>query len=97
MPWKATSAVLGIYENTECATSPSIAFMMVLVANINRNIILADMEAYAGNVRKGGKLIFSGFYVDDIPLIRSRAEELGLTFEDFTENLNWASTLFIKQ
>lgn len=69
----------------------------LLVANINRNIILADMEAYAGNVRKGGKLIFSGFYVDDIPLIRSRAEELGLTFEDFTENLNWASTLFIKQ
>ena len=54
------------------------------------------MEAYARAVNTGGSLIFSGFYTDDIPMIRSRAEDLGLTFVDFTENLNWASTLFIR-
>lgn len=68
----------------------------ILVANINRNIILADMEAYVKAVVPGGSLIFSGFYSEDIPMIRSRAEELGLTFVDFTENLNWVSTLFTR-
>jgi len=69
----------------------------LLLANINRNIILADMEAYARAIKSGGQLVFSGFYVDDIPMIRARAEQLGLAFADFTENLNWASVLFIRQ
>lgn len=68
----------------------------LLVANINRNIILNDMEAYVKAVNPGGSLIFSGFYTEDIPMIRSHAEALGLTFIDFTENLNWASTLFTR-
>ncbi|MCM1028899.1 MAG: 50S ribosomal protein L11 methyltransferase [Pseudoflavonifractor sp.] len=66
----------------------------LLLANINRNIILADMEAYARAVKPGGRLIFSGFYSADIPLIQERAASLGLTLIDSTDNLNWASTLF---
>lgn len=66
----------------------------LLVANINRNIILADMEAYRKAVKTEGYLIFSGFYEADIPMIRTCAEGLGLSFVDFTENLNWVSVLF---
>lgn len=69
----------------------------LLLANINRNIILEDMHAYVRAVRPGGQLVFSGFYVEDIPMLRSRAEELGLDFVDFTEDNNWASTLFVKK
>lgn len=66
----------------------------VLVANINRNIILADMALYKEAVKHGGSLIFSGFYEDDIPMIRQRASELGLTYVDYTENERWVSVLF---
>lgn len=68
----------------------------LLTANINRNIILGDMAAYKDATADGGLLIFSGFYVDDIPMIRSRADELGLTFIDYTEHDRWVSTLFRK-
>lgn len=66
----------------------------ILLANINRNIILADMGAYKDAVKPGGQLIFSGFYEADIPIVRARAEELGLTFVDFTENEHWVSVIF---
>ena len=51
----------------------------VLVANINRNIITADLPAYASRLRPGGTMILSGFYEQDIPVIMAVAEPLGLT------------------
>lgn len=66
----------------------------LLVANINRNIITADMAEYVKAIKKGGQLIFSGFYVQDIPVVRDCAEKLGLTFVDYNENLNWVSLRF---
>lgn len=66
----------------------------LLLANINRNIILADMESYVKAVKPGGALIFSGFYVEDIPMLRERAESLGLEYVDYSENERWASVLF---
>lgn len=66
----------------------------LLVANINRNIILADMASYHDAVKPGASMIFSGFYADDIPMIRERASELGMTYVDYTENERWVSVLF---
>lgn len=66
------------------------------IANINRNIITGDMAAYAATVAKGGTLIFSGFYVEDIPVIEARARELGLTMVDYTEMDRWASVKFTR-
>lgn len=66
----------------------------LLLANINRNIILADMERYRDSVNPGGEMIFSGFYADDIPMIRGRAAELGLEYKGYTENQRWVSVLF---
>ena len=51
----------------------------MVIANINRNILLADMQHYVARMNEGATLLMSGFYVDDIPLIKAEAERLGLT------------------
>ena len=45
----------------------------VVIANINRNILLNDMKQYVRCMHKGSQLFMSGFYVDDIPLIQAEA------------------------
>lgn len=51
----------------------------LLIANINRNIILADFDAYAAAVAPGGWMLLSGFYEEDVPLIAARAERCGFS------------------
>ena len=49
-----------------------------ILANINRNILLRDMPAYASMLAAGGRLVMSGFLEEDIPSITERASSLGL-------------------
>jgi ribosomal protein L11 methyltransferase len=67
----------------------------VIIANINRNILLADMDRYAACMHKGSELYMSGFYVQDIPFIREKAESLGMTFVHHREKNNWAAVKFV--
>ena len=67
----------------------------VIIANINRNILLADMDRYAACMQKGSELFMSGFYVQDIPVIREKAESLGMTFVHHREKNNWAAVKFV--
>ncbi len=62
----------------------------VVVANIHKNIIVNDMSQYVDSMVKGGKLLLSGFYTEDIPTVRQRAEELGLTVVHTQSKNNWA-------
>ena len=66
----------------------------VVLANINRNILLADMPAFRSVMHKGSRLVLSGFYVEDIESLKAKAAELGLTFVNQTERENWASLMF---
>ena len=66
----------------------------MVIANINRNILLADMQHYVVRMNKGATLLMSGFYVDDIPLIKAEAERLGLTFNGYKEKNRWVVTSF---
>ena len=50
----------------------------VIVANINRNIILQDIEKYVGAMNEKSEIIFSGFLKEDIPLILEKSEQLSL-------------------
>jgi ribosomal protein L11 methyltransferase len=50
----------------------------VILANINRNIILQDLEAYVGAMNEKSQILLSGFLKEDIPLILERSEQLGL-------------------
>jgi ribosomal protein L11 methyltransferase len=68
----------------------------IVLANINRNILLADMEQYAACLTSGGELYMSGFYVQDIPLIEGEANRNGLTLIDFHEKNNWVAVKTVK-
>lgn len=67
----------------------------VVIANINRNILLADMKQYVACMHAGSELYMSGFYVDDIPVIRAEAERNGLTLVHQQEKNRWAAVKFV--
>lgn len=67
----------------------------VVIANINRNILLQDMPAYAACMKKGSELYISGFYTEDIPVLREKAESLGMEYVHHREKHNWAAVKFI--
>lgn len=62
----------------------------VVIANINRNILLNDMKQYASCMHPGSELYMSGFYVEDILIIRAEAERNGLHFVHHQEKNGWA-------
>lgn len=66
----------------------------VVIANINRNILLQDMKHYVARMVPGARLYMSGFYIDDIPVIRAEAERNGLTFAGHQEKNRWVVTRF---
>lgn len=66
----------------------------VVIANINRNILLNDMKEYMACMRPGSELYMSGFYVDDIPAIQAEAEKNGLHFVHHREKNRWAAVKF---
>lgn len=67
----------------------------IIIANINRNILLNDMATYATCMHKGSELYMSGFYVEDIPAIREKAESLGMTFVHHREKNRWVAVKFV--
>ncbi|MCF2582091.1 50S ribosomal protein L11 methyltransferase [Bacteroides caecigallinarum] len=69
----------------------------VIIANINRNILLNDMAAYTACMHKGSEIYMSGFYVQDIDAIRSKGESLGLRFVHYREKNNWAAVKLIME
>jgi len=68
----------------------------IILANINRNILLADMEQYAACLSSGGELYMSGFYVQDIQLIEAEANRNGLKLIDYHEKNNWVAVKTVK-
>lgn len=67
----------------------------VVIANINRNILLNDMKRYVACMHPGSELYMSGFYVDDIPVIRQEAEKNGLRFVEHKEKNRWAAVKLV--
>jgi len=61
----------------------------VIIANINRNILLNDMDVYNNCLNDGGKLLLSGFYTQDIPFLKERTKDLGLTIQKTYTRNNW--------
>ncbi len=67
----------------------------LIIANINRNILLNDMAVYHRCLKKSGTLLLSGFYVEDIPALRQAAENLGMKYDGKLEKNNWVSLKFL--
>ena len=68
----------------------------VILANINRNILLADMDKYVAALNPGGTLLLSGFYEADEGALIAKANELGLTFKDKKNRDGWSSLRLVK-
>ena len=66
----------------------------VILANIQRNILLQDMEKYRSVLKPGGELIMSGFYKADLPVIEEKAVVLGMKLISSSERSDWCAARF---
>jgi ribosomal protein L11 methyltransferase len=68
----------------------------IIIANINRNILLNDMQIYVDCLNENGLLFLSGFYTEDIPVISESCASKGLTYVKQFERNNWVALKFTK-
>lgn len=68
----------------------------IILANINRNILLNDIHAYVKVLNADGSLYMSGFYKEDIPVIKDECIKNGLSFCHHSEKDNWVAVKFTK-
>jgi len=68
----------------------------VIIANINRNILLMDMEVYTNCLNEKGVLLLSGFYKEDIPMIDAAVSKYQLKLETTLERNNWVALKYNK-
>ncbi len=69
----------------------------VIIANINRNILLMDMKTYTSCLNKKGVLLLSGFYQEDIPIIDAEVSIYNLQLETVIERNNWVALKYIEK
>lgn len=68
-----------------------------VIANINRNILLMDMVSYVRCMHTGSQIFISGFYTQDMEVLKEEAARHGLRYLDYAENDNWAMMKFVKE
>ena len=95
-------------ENTERNQVPEIKVLLgdaallhdmsfdVIIANINRNILLNDIKHYVNVLNDNGVLLMSGFYEQDIPAIKEETEKYNLHFDRYKLKNNWVAIRFTK-
>lgn len=69
----------------------------IIIANINRNILLEDIKIYSRSLENNGILYLSGFYEKDIPVIREECEKHNLGYKEFLEREEWVALKFAKE
>jgi ribosomal protein L11 methyltransferase len=101
-PWSVENSIENAHLNEcEMATfsegtildEPKTSYDFV-IANINRNILVAEISEYVLRLASGGYLLLSGFYTEDVPHLVSSANLLGLKLEAQTNLRNWACLRF---
>ena len=69
----------------------------IVLANINRNILLNDMKHYVACLPQGGELIMSGFYTEDLSYIQEEAEKNNMQYISHKTDNNWVAVRFSKK
>jgi ribosomal protein L11 methyltransferase len=82
--------------NGDAKAIPDIDFDIIL-ANINRNILLNDIPVYSKHLKNEGILILSGIYSNDLKKIRDRAEKYNLHIHHYNTKNNWTAAYFTKK
>jgi ribosomal protein L11 methyltransferase len=67
----------------------------IIIANINRNILLNDINVYVGCLNTNGSLFLSGFYREDIPSIEAECNKYNLKLVEVIEENNWVALKFV--
>lgn len=80
---------LTVYEGDSNVLTHISGVFDVVFANINRNILLNDMEEFCNVMNSHATLVLSGFYAADVPLLLARAEELGLHLAEQRSQGDW--------
>ena len=83
-------------QKGDASTLPIKETYDVILANINRNILLEDMNSYTQALKKGGLLIISGFYSEDVKILTEKAKQLGLKSKSSDSLNNWTRLIFLK-
>jgi ribosomal protein L11 methyltransferase len=69
----------------------------IILANINRNILLDQIPVYADVLKSGGEIFFSGFYEDpDLQMIKDACAQSGMNYLDHKKTGDWVAARFIK-
>ena len=68
----------------------------VIIANINRNILLNDMQAYMNCLNDDGIILLSGFYKEDIPIIDEEVSKYQFKIDKIIERNNWVALKYKK-
>ncbi|GGG97131.1 ribosomal protein L11 methyltransferase [Polaribacter pacificus] len=68
----------------------------LIIANINRNILLNDIKTYAACLAPKGHLLLSGFYQEDIPMIDEEVQKYGMQLEKTINRNNWVALRYVK-
>jgi len=84
---------ISVYEGDSSLLKPNTYDL--IIANINRNILLADMDIYAKSLKDQGILLLSGFYTEDIEKINASAEKNGLLLNKKLERNNWVGLKYV--
>ncbi len=80
----------------DAGSIPDTCFDIVL-ANINRNILVRDMKSYSKAMHKGSVVFFSGFYVADLGIIAQEAKNVGLSYRRHLSKNEWVAAEFVKE
>lgn len=104
--WAATNAAANIKTNrlTDVEVLQGDASLLdnyrnefdIVLANINRNILLNDMDKYVCSMKENGRLLMSGFYKEDMKIIENKAKLLGLRLMTVKEENDWTALMFGK-
>lgn len=85
---------ISVYEGDAALIRPGTGYD-VIIANINRNILLTDIPIYTRALAQGGTLLLSGFYEDDIPVIEAKCAESALKLVEKQEMNLWVALKFL--
>lgn len=104
--WAFHNALENVAQNNTLYTTVRLGDAMILegmdpfdtiYANINRNILLADMDRYNQVLKKGGSIFMSGFYFDDLQMVEAKASCLGWSNTEIREKNKWVAVRFCKE
>lgn len=69
----------------------------LILANIHKNILIADMSTYSQEMKSGGRIVLSGFLYEDLGAITQQASDCGLMYQKHWERDGWIASLYVKK